>query len=63
MRAHLIWKMYSFISIEAIPSNRHPPRLSLFTLITRPSKLHPKLQPIEVQAFAERKRARARMDS
>jgi len=39
MRAQLIWRMYSFISIEAIPSNRHPPRSSLFTLIARPSKL------------------------
>jgi len=52
MRKHLFCILYSSISFWTIPSNRHPPRLSLFTPITRPSKLEP--IAIEAHAIAER---------
>ena len=33
--------MYASISLSTIPSNRRPPRLSLFTPTTQPSNLQP----------------------
>src|ERR1043166_9000387 len=36
---HPLCIMYSSVSVRAIPSNRLPPRLSLFTPIPRPGKL------------------------
>ena len=39
--AHLVRSIYSSCTLWTIPSDRPPPRLSLFTLIPRPSTLQP----------------------
>jgi hypothetical protein len=41
LRAYLVRSIYSSFTLWTIPSDRPPPRLSLFTPIPRPSKLQP----------------------
>ena len=50
--------MYSSIAHSSIPSDRPPPRLSLFISLSRPSTL----QPIAARAFVERGSTRARIE-